>query len=86
MAGGSLSWSGVKEGEMKMTHIVYLQPGSIYLVVSTKTSSVRNMISLRQGFSNVFDSRTPLTNIIYLKYPPDILNKYFNNLLAHLYG
>ncbi len=41
-AGGS--WSRVKEGEMKMTQIVYVQPGSIYLAIGAKTSSVRNIV------------------------------------------
>ncbi len=31
---------------MKMTQIVYVQPGSIYLVIGAKTSSVRNMINV----------------------------------------
>ncbi len=29
---------------MKMTQIVYLQPGSIYLAIGAKTSSVRNIV------------------------------------------
>ncbi len=38
-------WASVLiEGEMKMTYLVYVQPGSIYLVIGAKTPSVRNII------------------------------------------
>ncbi len=43
-AGGWVSWSWVKEGEMKIKQIVYVQPGSIYLSIGAKTSSVRNIV------------------------------------------
>ncbi len=42
MAGG---WVSVLiEGEIKMTQIVDVQPGSIYLAIGAKTSSVRNIV------------------------------------------
>ncbi len=33
-----------EEGEMKIKQIVYVQPGSIYLSIGSKTSSVRNIV------------------------------------------
>ncbi len=39
--GESLSWSGVKEGERKITQIC-ARPGSIYLAIGAKTSSSKD--------------------------------------------
>ncbi len=65
----NLSWSGVKEGEIKIIHkLVYVWLRSIYLAISAKTSSckehhcVRNMISLR--YRKIFHTAEKLQGFI----------------------
>ncbi len=65
----NLSWSGVKEGEIKIIHkLVYVWLRRIYLAISAKTSSckehhcVRNMISLR--YRKIFHTAEKLQGFI----------------------
>ncbi len=70
----SLSWSGVKEEEMKMTQItlVYVQPGNMYLSISAKTSSVWNIVVNRTWLVYVtgkYWNKTPCVPGIHLLQP-----------------
>ncbi len=56
MAGGQVSgWSGMKEGEMKMTQTVYVQPGAIELCMELKKTAfhMNRIMVIICGFETV---------------------------------